>query len=345
MFRQQPRRTGYAPRRSAAALLALCLLAAAPARADMGETLVRIRSRGAVLCGVTQGQAGFSKQGPDGVWHGLDADFCRAVAAAALGDASRVRFVPLQAAYRFPALQLGEVDLLARTTTWTVEREAAFGVVFAGVIYFDEQKVLARRDSPVTKPGGLNGAKVCVVQGTNLPGALQTYARAHGWEIILVHQKLRADAVRALIDGTCDAYTSDFADIVQARAEAGSAFDVLPDDITREPLGPAVRWNDDQWLVLVRAVLAALIDAEARGLTQKLATDGGAITDAMSRATAGFASALRIDPRWALRAVAAAGNYGEMFDRDVGAGSELKLDRGRNRLWKNGGLMWAPPLQ
>ncbi len=326
-------------------LAALCVAGAAPAWGDTGETLVRVKSRGAVRCGVTEGQAGFSEQGTDGVWRGLDVDFCRAVAAAALGDSGRVQFIPLPAGYRFPALQLGEVDLLSRTTTWTVGREAGFRAVFAGVIYFDKQQVLARKESAAAKPGGLNGAKVCVVEGTNLPGALQRYAAERGWEVSLVTKKQRRAAVAALMAGECSAYTSDYADLAQAEQEAGADFAVLPEVITREPLAPAVRWEDDQWLVLVRGVLAALIDAEQRGLTQAQAGNAGKVQSAFRTDTAGFARALGINALWAERSVQAVGNYGEMFERNLGAGSALKLDRGLNKLWTDGGRMWAPPLQ
>jgi general L-amino acid transport system substrate-binding protein len=325
-------------------VVALCAVAAAPAWGDTGETLVRVRSRGTVRCGVTEGQEGFSQRGKDGVWRGLDADFCRAVAAAVLGDGSRVRFVPLPAAFRFPALQLGEVDLLSRTTTWTVDREAGFQVVFAGVIYFDRQEVLARTDGPAAKPGGLNGARVCAVEGTNLPGALTRYAAMRGWEVTLVPKRLRSDAVAALVARECDAYTSDHADLVQAQQEAGAGVTLLPDIITREPLAPAVRWDDGQWLVLVRAALAVLVDAEQRGIKQAEAGNAGKAQSALLADTAGSARALGLDRRWAIRIVQAVGNYGEMFDRDLGAGSALKLDRGPNRLWTEGGMMWAPPL-
>jgi general L-amino acid transport system substrate-binding protein len=320
-------------------------MAAAPASADTGETLVRVKSRGSLRCGVAEGQTGFSERGKDGVWRGLDVDVCRAVAAAALGDGGRVQFVALPAGYRFPALQLGEVDVLSRTTTWTVGREGGFRVVFTGVIYFDKQQVLVRKDSAAAKPDGLNGARVCVVDGTNLPGSLQRYAAEHGWEVSLVTKQTRQDAVAALMARDCDAYTSDYADLVQAAQAAGANFEVLPDVITREPLSPAVRWGDDQWLVLVRGVEAVLVDAEQRGLKQAQAGNAGKVQSAFLTDTAGFARALGIHPLWAQRAVQAVGNYGEMFERNLGAGSALKLDRGPNKLWTDGGRMWAPPLQ
>jgi len=325
--------------------VALALCAGTPAHADFGQTLARVRARGVLDCGVAEGQAGFSQRANDGSWHGLDVDFCRAVAAATLGNGNRVRFIPLPAAFRFPALQLGQIDILSRTTTWTTEREASFGVVFAGVIYFDEQKVLVRRDGPAAKPDGLNGARVCVVEGTNLPGALQTFAAAHGWHVTLVRKGLRQDAVQALVTGACDAYTSDYADLRQAQGEAGKDFIVRGDDITREPLSPVVRWDDGQWIVIVRGVHAALINAEARGLTQALAGGAGPVRQAFLADTAGFGRALGIDTAWALNSIQAVGNYGEIFDHDLGAGSDLKLDRGRNRLWTDGGMIWAPPLQ
>jgi general L-amino acid transport system substrate-binding protein len=324
----------------------LGLLHLAPARAESGDTLQRVRQRGALRCGVSEGRPGFSEQSVDGTWRGLDADFCRAVAAAALGTDARVVFVKLSPAERFPALQTGEIDLLARDTTWTVEREASFAIIFAGVVYYDSQGLLMRSGG-AGKSGNPDGARICAVNGSNHVAALQAYARAQGWHIVPVLVRDRAGAAQALFSGSCDGLTADLSDLQAIRLQAArpAAYTLRTETISLEPLAPAVRWDDGQWLVLVRAVHAALVNAEIRGLTQAMTDAMGPVQRQFVTDTGSITRALGLYSAWGLQVVRVVGNYGEMFERDLGSGSALKLDRGHNRLWTQGGSIYAPPFQ
>jgi len=339
---------------AAAGVACLCFLLAAAsgiAQAAPGETLNAARVRGTLHCGVSEGIAGFSAKDGAGRWSGIDADFCRAVAAAALGDAAKVTFVPLRASARFPALRGGQIDLLARNTTWTLEREAGLGVQFAGVIYYDGQAFMVPAQSGVKAPAGLKGAIVCVEKGTTSAQRLAGYAADFGLAIRPLVIDSAAGAADAFFAGKCNALTGDASQLaaMRLRAPGGPQANViLAERISKEPLGPVVRAGDDSWLTLVRWVLYSMVMAEERGLTQGNVRQRMAADRTLQRelgAGAEISRMLEVEPGWGLRVVLSAGNYGEMFERNLGAKSPLKLERGLNNLWNKGGLMYAPPVR
>jgi len=329
---------------------ALLAAASGSAYAAAGETLAQVKSRGAVRCGVSEGIIGFSARDAAGRWSGLDADFCRAVAAAALGDAEKVMFVPLRASARFPALQSGVIDLLARNTTWTLAREAGLKVQFAGVLFYDGQGFMVPKTGGVKTVAGLNGATVCVVKGTTHVQNLADHFTARGLTVTPLVIDSSVEVVDAFFAGRCRAYTSDASQLASARLRAPGgpqAFLILPERISKEPLGPAVRSGDDNWLTLVRWVLFSLVAAEENGVTRDNVRER--LRDPAVQRVLGaggeLGTALGTDADWAARAVQSVGNYGEMFERNVGRRSALNLERGLNRLWTQGGLMYAPPMR
>jgi general L-amino acid transport system substrate-binding protein len=332
------------------ALLAL-LMPIHSVHAEAGESTLRlVRARGTLRCGVSEGIAGFSARDASGAWSGLDVDFCRAVAAVVLGDRDKVRFVPLLATARFPAIASREIDILARNTTWTVEREATFSVIFVGVLYYDTQGFIVRAENRFARADTLDGARICVERGSNQLETVRDFARRNGWRVTPVEAADFGLGHKDLQAGRCDVLTDGLSALagVLLHESNPAPYVIRPERIIKDPLGPAVRWDDGKWLAIVRAVYAALVDADERGLTQGEA-------QAMSRAdgaqavylaqTAGIGTALGIAPNWAALAVASVGNYGEMFARNLGPGSSLKLDPGPNRPWSQGGLLYAPPFQ
>lgn len=332
--------------------LALAVLAWPAPSAAQGETLVQIKSRGTLRCGVSEGIAGFSEKDASGRWFGLDADFCRAVAAAALGDANKVTFVPLRSSARFPALQSRVIDLLARNTTWTLAREAGLSVQFAATIFYDAQAFMVPAASSVKAAAQLNGAVVCLEKGTTHERNLTEYFAERGLSVKPLVIDSATEVADAFFAGRCAAYTSDASQLaaVRLRASGGGTFRILPDRISMEPLAPAVRSGDPAWLTLVRWVLFALIAAEEHGITRDnvRAARGGKGAAEVRRALGAdgeLGKALGTDADWAVRAVQSVGNYGEMFERNLGGQSRLKLERGLNRLWTQGGLMYAPPMR
>ena len=344
-----------ARRRSAAILILALLLSGvtAPAPASAGQTLETVMSRGTLRCGVSEGIAGFSERDSSGRWTGFDVDFCRAVAAAVLGDPGKAAFVPLRASARFPALQAGTIDLLLRNTTWTLGREAGLKVQFPGILLYDGQGFMVPAQSGVREIAQLNGATVCVEKGTTSLQNLTDHFAARRWQVTpLVLDSVR-EATEAFFSGRCSAYTSDASQLAAARLRAPGgpqAFLILPERISKEPLGPVVRRGDDDWFTAVRWVLFALVAAEESGLTRDtVAVRVGDSRDPSLRRAAGleggFGAALGLREDWAVRAIQAVGNYGEMFNRNLGSRSALQLERGHNRLWTEGGLMYAPPLR
>jgi general L-amino acid transport system substrate-binding protein len=334
--------------------LIACIMASAVVSVSSvhaGETLERVQSNGVVRCGVSEGIAGFSIKDANGRWTGMDADFCRAVAAAALGDGEKVAFIPLFASARFPALKANQIDLLARTTTQTLGREANIGTHFAGILYFDGQSFLVPADSRVQRVRDLDGASICVLKASTHEVNLNDYFKAHG----LTAQSLIEDSVPQARDdffaGRCQAYTSDASTLASIRFEGpggSDRFRILPERISKEPFGPVVNRGDEQWATLVKWVLLALIEAEERGITREnvhkvLQTTVDPAVQAFLGAA--YAKALGISPGWVVRVVEAVGNYGEMFERNLGGGSLLKIERGLNRLWNRGGLMYSPPFR
>ncbi len=317
------------------------------------EILDQVKSRGRLRCGVSEGIVGFSERDASGRWRGFDVDFCRAVAAAVLGDAGKAVFVPLKASERFPALQSRTIDLLLRNTTWTLGREAGLKVQFPGIFYYDGQAFIVPKKANVKKIAQLGGATICVEKGTTHVQNLADYFATHGMKVTPLIFDSTADVSSAFFAGRCRAYTSDASQLaaVRLRAPGGpEAFDILSERISKEPLGPVVRRGGDDWFTLVRWVLYALIAAEEAGITR----DNVAVVlrethDPILRRAfgidGGFGKALGVRDNWASLAVKAAGNYGEIFENNLGRGSVLKIDRGLNRLWTKGGLMYAPPLR
>jgi len=332
----------------------LCLLAASvspsPAVAADGETLDGVRARGILRCGVSEGVQGFSAKDSSGRWTGIDADFCRAVAAAALGDAAKVAFVPLRASARFPALNEGMVDLLARNTTWTLVRESALKIQFAGVLFYDTQAFLVPRSTRVQSVAALKGATVCVEKGTSTDDHVRSYSAENALALKPLVFDSAAETRKAFYNGLCAAYAADASHLATVRAQAPGGPEsaiILPERIAKEPLGPALRGGDQSWATLVRWVLFSLLAAEELGVTRDN-LQGRLRDPAVRRALIADEEASRslgVDQNWTVRAVQSVGNYGEMFDRNLGSGSTLRLERGQNRLWTQGGLMYAPPMR
>src|SRR3954464_12802029 len=315
-----------------AAWLVLSCGAAFPAPSD---TLMQAKARGTLRCGVSENIPGFSARDASGRWAGIDVDFCRAIAAAALGDANKVNFVALRASERFPALQSRAIDLLVRNTTWTLVREASLKVRFAGVLFYDGQAMMVAQSSGVKTIDGLKQATVCVEKGTTSVQQLASYSteRRLNIEPLVIDSAL--DVADAFFAGRCRAYTGDSSQLAVARLRAPggpNAYVILPERISKEPLGPVVRQGDEDWLTLVQGVLFALVGAEEAGITS--ANIEARAEEPGVRRVLGIdealAKALGTDARWAVRAIQSAGNYGEMFERNLGAGSPLKFERGLN---------------
>ncbi|HYA66348.1 MAG TPA: amino acid ABC transporter substrate-binding protein [Burkholderiaceae bacterium] len=320
----------------------------ASAQAVTGETLAQVKSRGALHCGVGEDSPGFASKDSTGHWTGFDVDFCRAVAAAIFGDAGKVTFIPLRASERFPALQARSIDLLVRQTTWTLLREEDLKVLFAGVLLYDGQGFLV--PAGIKSPAQLKGSVVCVVKETTSGQNLADYSAVNALDIKALVSESMNQALEELFAGSCQALTSDASQLAAARLRApggAGAYVILPERIAKEPLGPAVRSGDDDWFTLVRWVLFTLIGAEDADLTRENVTHH--LSDPRARQVLGtgehFGQALGIDDDWPLWVVRSVGNYGEIFERNLGRGSPLKIERGANRLWSQGGLMYAPPFR
>ena len=337
------------------ALIAASLLAAGlgtTSLAHAGKTLDAIKARGQLICGVNEGLAGFSAADSQGKWSGLDVDACKAVAAAILGDANKVKWVPLNAQQRFTALQSGEIDVLSRNTTWTLTRDASLGLVFTGVTYYDGQGFMVPAKLKLKSATQLKGATVCVQSGTTTEKNLTDFSRANNLNIKpVVFEKVEA-ATSAYFAGRCIAYTTDASGLASVRnKEAKNPADhvILPDLISKEPLGPSVRRGDDEFFTIVKWVGFALIEAEDYGVTQanvdKMMTSENPAVGRLLGGTEDTGKLLGLDKAWAANAIKAVGNYGEMFERNVGPKSPLGLPRGLNNLWSNGGIMYAPPVR
>ncbi|KVT58831.1 ABC transporter substrate-binding protein [Burkholderia ubonensis] len=320
------------------------------ARAADSTTLDQVRSRGVLRCGISEGIAGFSLRNESGTWTGIDVDFCRAVAAAVLGSPDKVVYVPLRASERFPALRVDAIDLLARNTSWTLLREGALGIQFAGILFHDGQAFMVKARGAPQMLTGLKDATVCVKKDTSSQGHLLAYSAANGLNLRPVVVTSTTEASAALFSGRCHAWTSDASQLSAARLAApggSSSWLIMPERISQEPQGPVVRDDDPKWLVLVRWVLIALVRAEQFGVTRESVAQRSHETAVQSALMADddVNRSLGVTPGWMVRAVQAAGNYGEMFDRNLGTRSPLGLERGPNRLWTQGGLMYAPPLR
>src|ERR1700720_3817834 len=320
------------------------------ASAASAATLDQVKQKGFVQCGVSQGITGFSSPDDKGNWTGLDVDFCRALAAAIFNDPTKVKFVALTAQNRFTALQSGDVDVLARNTPWTSSRDTSLGLNFTGVDYYDGQGFMVRKALKVNSALELSDAAVCVQQGTTTELNLADYFRANKMKLKTVTFATSDEAVKAYDAGRCDAYTTDASGLYSERLRLANPNDhvVLPEIISKEPLGPAVRHGDDQWFDIVKWVLYAMIIAEEQGLTQKnigeaLGSDNPDIKKFVGT-EGNYGEQLGLTKDWAVRIVKHVGNYGEIFERNVGQGSPLKIQRGLNALWTKGGIQYAPPI-
>lgn len=332
-----------------AAALAFCGALASPGFA--ADTLKTIRDRGRIICGTSPGVAGFSLQDANGRWEGFDIDICRALAAVIFNDTEKAAFVPLTSKDRLIALQAGEIDVLPRTTTWTLARNAGQGVTFTAVNYYDGQGFMVHRKLNVTAAAQLGGASICVAQGTTSELNLADYFRKLNLKYEPTAFATSEEALRAYEAGRCDAYTTDIsalsANMLKFRAPEEHM--VLPEVISKEPLGPWVRTGDETWFNLVRWTLFALINAEELGITKGNVAEMAKSTNPEIKRFLGLDSrlgeALGVGNDWVVRIVSAVGNYGESFDRHLGLKSRMRLARGPNALWTQGGLQYSPPFR
>ena len=331
-----------------AALGAVLLGSAANAAATLGA----VKAKGFVQCGVSQGLPGFSNADDAGNWTGLDVEMCRAVAAAIFGDGSKVKFSPLSAKQRFTALSSGEIDILSRNTTWTMTRDTQLGLNFAGVNYYDGQGMMVPTALGVKSATELDGANICTNTGTTTELNITDYFRSNNMSFNLIAFEKADEVVAAYDAGRCDVYTTDRSGLAAQRGKLTKpdSHVVLPEIISKEPLGPVVRQGDDQWFNIVRWTLNALINAEELGITQANAkarlrgTENPAIKRLLG-SEGKFGEELGLSNDWALNAIIAVGNYGESYERNVGPNTPLKLDRGVNALWSDGGILYAAPIR
>ncbi len=343
----------FAKKHGLKALAAAALTIAATAPAHAGKTIDAIKARGQLVCGVNTGLAGFSAADSSGNWTGLDVDMCKAVAAALLGDATKVKYVPLNAQQRFTALQSGEVDMLSRNTTFTLSRDASLGLSITAPTYYDGQGFMVTAKSGIKSAKQLRNQTVCVQSGTTTEKNLTDYSRANKLNIKpVVFEKLEA-ATGAYFSGRCVAYTTDASGLASTRnkeAKNPAEHVILPELISKEPLGPMVRRGDEDFTALVKWTVYGLLEAEEYGVTQanvdQLKTSStDPVVQRMLGTTEDTGKLLGLDKEWLARAVKAVGNYGEVFERNVGPKSPLALPRGSNNLWNKGGLMYAYPIR
>ena len=339
------------PRLALGALFAAGALASLPAHA--GKTLDAIKARGQLVCGVNPSLPGFSAADSQGNWAGLDVDVCKAIAATVLNDATKIKWTPLNASQRFAVLQSGEIDILSRNTTWTLTRDASLGLNFTGVTYYDGQGFMVPKKSKVTSAKQLKGATICVQSGTTTEKNLSDYSKAAGLNMKPVVFDTQEATNKAYFAGRCQAYTTDASGLASVRNKEATNPDdhvVLPELISKEPLGPSVRRGDDEFFAIAKWVVFALIEAEEYGITQanvdQLKADSkDPVVQRILGTSEDTGKLLGLDKDWAYRAIKATGNYGEIFERNVGPKSALKLPRGANNLWNKGGLMYAPPVR
>jgi general L-amino acid transport system substrate-binding protein len=318
--------------------------------AASAQTLKTVKDRGSLVCGVSQGLPGFSNPDDKGNWTGFDVDFCRALAAAVLNDATKVKFTPLSAKDRFEPLKSGDIDVLSRNTTWTLSRDVAYGN-FAGVTYYDGQGFIVRKALKVNSALELNGASVCTQTGTTNELNLADYFRANNMKYEVIAFGTADETIKAYESGRCDVFTTDVSQLYAEKLKLANANDhvILPEIISKEPLGPLVRHGDDQWFNVVKWTLFAMINAEELGVSSKNVDDALKSNQPEIRRLLGvegnFGEQLGLTKDWAVRIVKQVGNYGESFERNVGSGSKLGISRGLNRLWTKGGIQYAPPIR
>ncbi|MCH8532346.1 MAG: amino acid ABC transporter substrate-binding protein [Saccharospirillum sp.] len=315
------------------------------------STLRDVRNKGFLACGVSTGIPGFSNPDNEGRWSGLDVDVCRAVAAAVFGDSEKVRYIPLTPADRFNALAVGEVDLLSRNTTWTHTRDTTFGLIFAGINFYDGQGFMVRRSSGIESAEQLDGAAVCVQGGTTSELNLADYYRENQLRYQPVPFATSDQALNGFMAGRCNVFSSDISQLYaqRTRFEDPDSVMILPNAISKEPLGPVVRQDDMQWYNIVKWTLYALVNAEEYGVTQdnvdEMRDSRTPVIQRMLGVNADTGRAMGLSSDWAYQIIKQVGNYGEVFERHVGKDSELGFERGMNELWSKGGLLYAPPLR
>ncbi|QWG21281.1 amino acid ABC transporter substrate-binding protein [Bradyrhizobium sediminis] len=329
----------------------LALAAGFSSQAASAQTLKTVKDRGQLSCGVSQGLPGFSSPDDKGNWTGLDVDVCRAIAAAVLNDPTKIKFVPLSAKDRFTALQSGEIDVLSRNTTWTVSRDTSLGANFTGVTYYDGQGFMVKKALKVNSALELNSASVCVQTGTTTEQNLADYFKGNNMKYEVIAFGTADETVKAYESGRCDVFTTDVSQLYAQRLKLANPADhvVLPEVVSKEPLGPMVRHGDDQWFDIVKWTLFAMVTAEEMGVTQKnvdeMAKSDKPEFKRVFGADGNLGEQLGLTKDWVTRIVKATGNYGESFDRNVGAGSKLGIARGLNQLWNKGGIQYAPPIR
>jgi len=330
---------------------AIATVLAFATQAASAQTLKAVQDRGQLVCGSNGTLAGFGMPDPQGNWTGFDVDFCRAIAAAIFNNPTKVKFVPLVSGNRFTALQSGDVDLLSRNTTWTMSRDTTLGLDFAAVTYYDGQGFMVHKSLKVNSALDLNDAAICVQQGTTTELNLADYFRANNITLKTVTFATANEAVRAYDTSRCDAYTTDASGLYAERlrlADSGAHI-VLPEIISKEPLAPAVRQGDASWEDLVRWTHHAMLDAEEFGITQQnvdeMLKSNTPDVRRLLGAEGQFGQSLGLTNDWAYRIIKSVGNYGEVFERNVGQGSPLKIARGLNALWTKGGLQYGLPIR
>ena len=342
---------------SFALISALTAFAVQPALAQAQDkpkdrgTLQGVKDRGSLSCGVSQGLPGFSSPDDKGNWTGLDVDVCRALAAAIFNDSTKVKFVPLSAKDRFTALQSGEIDVLSRNSTWTLSRDTSLGLNYTGISYYDGQGFMIRKSLKVNSALELNSASICVQTGTTNEQNVSDYFKGNNMKYELIAFGTADETLKAYESGRCDVFTSDVSQLYAERLKLAAPNDhaVLPEVISKEPLGPVVRHGDDQWFDIVKRTLFAMINAEEYAVTQKnvdeMAKSNKPELKRIFGTDGNLGEQLGLTKDWVTRIIKATGNYGESFDRNVGAGSKLGIARGLNKLWNQGGLQYAPPIR
>ena len=331
-------------------VVTLLVVPLVPNRSD-AQTLNAVKERGTLNCGVSQGLLGFSSMDDKGVWTGFDVDICRAVAAAIFGDPAKVTFVPLDATSRFTALQSNRIDVLSRNSTWTMSREGSLGLMFAGVAYYDGQGFLLRRDAGIDTALQLGGKTICTQTDTTTELNLSDYFRANDLDLKVLARGTAEETLKAYDDRKCEVLTSDISQLYAERLKlaAPDGHIILPEVISKEPLGPVVRQGDDLWFNLIKWTLYSLINAEELGVKSKTIDDAVRSSNPNIRRLVGtegeFGEQLSLTKDWAARAVRAVGNYGEIYERNVGTQSRLGIPRGLNALWTLGGIQYAPPIR
>jgi general L-amino acid transport system substrate-binding protein len=334
----------------AISLLAAIFVFGWAASSATGQTLKAVKDRGSLSCGVSQGLSGFSVPDDKGNWTGFDVDFCRAIAAAVLNDSTKVKFTALSAKDRFEPLKTGSIDVLSRNTTWTLSRDVAYGN-FTGVTYYDGQGFMVRKALKINSALELSGASICTQTGTTTELNLADYFRANNMKYEVIAFGTADETVKAYESGRCDAFTTDVSQLYSEKLKLANPGDhvILPEVISKEPLGPLVRHGDDQWFDVVKWVLFGMLNAEELGVSSRNIDETMKSPQPEIRRLLGvegnFGEQLGLTKDWMVRIIRQVGNYGEVFDRNVGASSKLGISRGLNRLWTKGGIQYAPPIR